>query len=1840
MGDQELINRYALKERDVRGVYNTLKEVLGDEEAKRQAYGLATQVLDFDGQAAFAASIGFVPSGQQAATDQQQASPDQQASAGTAPVSNEVPEDPLEGFDNPDIPVRQQADRDPTEGGLIAPQDTQDSTLSQIANLPLAVASGFERSFSDIPRAVSIVAGEKDDFMDRLADQIDGAFPEESQALKEATGALGFARDVAYGLGQIAGLVLGTAGTGGVGLAAKGLSKGATVALGKKAGSKIAQSAAAKNIDRLMFAGAAGGAGAGVELAEDYVQTLKDRGIAEEAIDPSEKRRVFLAAASVGALTESALPAKLAKKLQKVAPEVVRNVGDSIIHSTQKGLLRKKATDVAVNATIEGGTEAIQSGLNSVIAQAMYDADPVTFEEIQRSAAVGGTTGALISFMFGRRTRPQGIGEGGIRDKVSTDGLSGTPDTGAVRDPGEQQVMNVISRPAFARSIIEHETIDEVQSALADRTNLQQLFDMTTSFSTAEQKRNVTKVFEMIADPDSDNAAVIKKANQLFGGRETTQGFSNAIGNIFRDDVIVFDPDTQGETGLTHADFIEAIGDPRSAFSQNVGQARGRVITDAVQSGNLDQALTAMSAARRSSKGDTRQRLTAAVNQLKAIKAEGREDIRIRPVSVEREQEIVDSIGNTADSLPSVNSLETLSLRAQGLTGTSLETQLSRMNNSRGFTNEDRALAIKNALVVKQLETRFGTAERTKEYLARAGVDVAALGDQRIALISNSLSDGDSIGEIVNSLRRAPDNLGTDILTREFLPEDTQQKLKQAINSELNRLRRMYDARLREEVTTEDGFLSENDNITDDSLPGQLSSVMKQAGYAPSDIHRLIKGMGYSDIVAEVAQGRAEKPASVTIDPATAEFFTNPDYEPRTATRSSEAVRDTVENNNIDVLVSALQAPTGTVAPVRWVKKYLSPASTAGKVQGGVELLEKNKELIGAKHSAEITAAVKTQQIYDTLAQSSGVEKPTLSAGQNVQIYDYMHGDDTVKLDDDLKPAAELMREEIDAGSVAIGKEVVDLLNWLNEVDPNRSVDTRRIVSTLNKLSSNLGRYMNRTYRAFESPTVYRSLFLRDQQKFDQAVDMAMAEENITDRDHAKGLVENALHDAVNSKDDVSFFTSPNVATMGALAKRKDLPDWLRFTLGEDKDVIVGVHRTLEKQHKIVEAMRMQKSFLDMAIKSGLASTSAYHGYRKIDDTFSNGVSILGDFYVHEDVAEALETLNFNPSRDAGISFFNAMNYAQKKAATVWNVGTHVRNIIGALWYGARSGVNPIDYLNAWQRLSEFKAEADQGKYKAYREFLIRERLLQDSVHADQFTELEKNIDREGVLLTMAPVAQISSVKRGAELIASTSRGIDQFYRNADEAAKLAVFEKEYQDARDHRGMDVDEASRFAASRTRQTMPTPTDSPAIIKKLRSPNTGPAAAASIISSSFLTFSSEVLRNEINNISIAVQDMASPDPAIRKLGIRRAGRTMAVYAAAAAAAGAFEDEDEPLHHKHFERALPPYMRGLAGKYAGIDDSGMYNVSVSEYTQPFTLITNVLNDFSDEGLQGLAESAIDNLQSQFFGGNIMADGLLEMFKKTQGQSDKTLAEVTTDIAEGFIPRTARTAAELFVLSEQLETPEQRERLFNKAASFANLNSYTFEIDEMYRNLGYDLRATKKVFDRRKRDLFLKDTEGFDVREASLELVSAATEALDNAKDMARQAVHLTDALRREREGIAATGEKGTQRIARLGISNKDIVKTIRERSGFRKSVISGLLNAASNGRLDEVSITTDFGGWSFIDSVNQADFLEKEADRDSVLDGDLHDRRRKVLLQRMDEINAFILESQLNLKNRQRN
>lgn len=601
-----------------------------------------------------------------------------------------------------------------------------------------------------------------------------------------------------------------------------------------------------------------------------------------------------------------------------------------------------------------------------------------------------------------------------------------------------------------------------------------------------------------------------------------------------------------------------------------------------------------------------------------------------------------------------------------------------------------------------------------------------------------------------------------------------------------------------------------------------------------------------------------------------------------------------------------------------------------------------------------------------------GVDASKLDPAQSDSMYKALQGDAAAMgtLKPETQKAIQQMRDRIDTNT----QKTLD-------------TDTVSDIGLRTTLSGNKGQYVQRKYRVHSDPN-----FKPDAAAYDTAVQkLQQPRMNKAgtkqlgpglSSEQAAARVESMLSDWKEAGD-AGGSKGLGAKDLSTLIARDNIDPWVRDLMGEEKSPVTAFAKTVTSQAEMLASHQ----FLEKTKAAGFGDgwmfddKSAPVGFtsRIAVPSDSSFAPLNGKRTTPEIAAAFKDVATSTPVKDQPwVKALLFANRLAKTGATVGSVMTQARNWLGQLAFNTASGHLPVGYGEAAGSVFKdiFKGKSD-GMVQAAKKYGvlgdgINEHMLLDQLHKEGIRDI--NTDKNQALVPKAI--------RGAKAV------VDPFmkmYAAADNVGKVVGWTNEIRRAKAaYPEWSHDQQLAYAAERVRNTYPSYSKLPDIVKKARFTPFGP----------FAGFWYESIRTYGNNLVYASKDLAqgvkTGNVALQRQGAARMAGSVALAMAGVGAAAAsrkvfgVSDEDE----ENFRKNLPGYYENNNIVFTGKGPGTIKYInlsSVNPYSSMFDAVRAASrpNDVKSKLWEGV---------QQFFGqvtGEQIADAAFTDLRRNQTQS-----------------------------------------------------------------------------------------------------------------------------------------------------------------------------------------------------------------------------------------------------------
>jgi hypothetical protein len=361
--------------------------------------------------------------------------------------------------------------------------------------------------------------------------------------------------------------------------------------------------------------------------------------------------------------------------------------------------------------------------------------------------------------------------------------------------------------------------------------------------------------------------------------------------------------------------------------------------------------------------------------------------------------------------------------------------------------------------------------------------------------------------------------------------------------------------------------------------------------------------------------------------------------------------------------------------------------------------------------------------------------------------------------------------------------------------------------------------------------------------------------------------------------------------------------------------------------------------------------------------------SPLNGLYAEKDLVDAIENFEMTYKQGGFYQLYAAANAWVKWGKTVGSIQAQFRNPISNVLIEVANG--NIAFGGSSKPFRAVLAEFGVPKMdtKEGRAYLTRATQLgiYDNTVLNEFTQMLKDAQQyKGSTVDFAE----ELAGKGGNIAKKGVAALNKTYRAGDNLFKLMAWENETKQLMDGRGLSRQEAEVIAAERVKNTRPTYSRVPRIVKAMRlQPFFG----------NFISWPSEMLRIIPNTLRYAAEDLKTPG--MRRYGFNRLIGVLAATTATVAItrlgmwATGFNDRKMDA----LRRFVAPYQKNATLMPTGADGKDVGYVDIS-YTDPYEVFKGpaLAAASGKDPEESIANAILDFLES-YVGPSILANSIV---------------------------------------------------------------------------------------------------------------------------------------------------------------------------------------------------------------------------------------------------------------------
>jgi len=613
--------------------------------------------------------------------------------------------------------------------------------------------------------------------------------------------------------------------------------------------------------------------------------------------------------------------------------------------------------------------------------------------------------------------------------------------------------------------------------------------------------------------------------------------------------------------------------------------------------------------------------------------------------------------------------------------------------------------------------------------------------------------------------------------------------------------------------------------------------------------------------------------------------------------------------------------------------------------------------------------------------------KPKLTQDQSLQVDQFLRGYlPAENLPEAIRPVAQQMRRQLDNLSEGLIQSGV----FSQEVGPSG-------MSKADMIRMNKGEYLTRSYEKFDNPRFNVELLKkRDLVKYTQAETFVRNELKAQNPSITEEEVQGRIREIVEQGRDEpmeSMIQASGIGKkLGITKARQDIPEQIRYLMGEYNDPVINYARSASKMINLLQSQDQLNKLKEFGVANKLFfEKPTGNAVKQIAADGSDTRSPLNGLYAEPELVDAIE--NFEMMHKGGTLFqlYSMANAWVKWGKTVGSIQAQFRNPISNVLIEVANG--NVSFGGNLKPLRSVLAEfgVPSMDTKEGRAYLTRATQLglYDNTVLNEFSQILKDAQQyKGSTIDFAEDLSGKSINIAKKGLAA----LNKTYRAGDNLFKLMAWENETKQLMNGRGLSRQEAEVIAAERVKNTRPTYSRVPRIVKALRlQPFFG----------NFISWPSEMLRIIPNTLRYAGEDLKTPG--MRRYGFERLIGVLAATTATVAITrlGMWATGFNDRKMQALRRFVAPYQKNATLMPTGSDGKDVGYVDIS-YTDPYEVFKGpafaVASGRDPE--ESILNATKDFLES-YIGPSILANSIASAIygKTPQGRAIRNPQDTTLD-------------------------------------------------------------------------------------------------------------------------------------------------------------------------------------------------------------------------------------------------
>lgn len=820
----------------------------------------------------------------------------------------------------------------------------------------------------------------------------------------------------------------------------------------------------------------------------------------------------------------------------------------------------------------------------------------------------------------------------------------------------------------------------------------------------------------------------------------------------------------------------------------------------------------------------------------------------------------------------------------------------------------------------------------------------------------------------------------------------------------------------------------------------------------------------------------------------------------------------------------------------RQLSRWFMPG---GNLPETVQQAKRGRDRDVAVHEFDVSMLVGK---LNSAMKSAKINPDRLTDEQWSKYHEFLTGENDGKaLNQNERDALILMREHIDGLTKDYVASVNNKLHKRfaedGDIDPKES-------ARLEKMLGNIGKYLNRSYKAFDDPKWFekiptkviddaRAYLMQQYEKDGATAKEAQQKAQVTMNEMVKT---GTAYDSLGSFIAESKLGSKDLST---LIPRKDISPEIRALLGEYADPRINYAKSVSKMSAMIANDKLLSTIRDMGINNFIFEKDSRppNATVQLAGEASEVYAPLNGMWTTPEIKEAFEDAMGGERGEGWLDKAIQINGFIKFGKTVLSPTTAMRNVMSAYFFTVANGHFNQKYMK--QAVAAFNAQVKEKVTDGESDYikrLIKLGVLYDSANAGDIVKV----------MTDGKINQMLEGRSGAafENLRWLTAKATGFYRFGDDFWKIVGFENE-KAALVRTGMKESEAEALAAERIQNTYPTYS---------RVGKAGAWLSRFPLAGTFVSFPAEVIRTTGNMMKLAASEIKSDNPKIREMGAKRivgmslaSGGMFALSALSAAMFGVTDDEEEALRD-----LAPPWQKNSTFIYAGRDSDNNLRYFDMSFLDPYAYWKRPIEAMMrDQPVNEAIASSISDMVSPFLGTDISTGKILEVIsnKKQSGgqvykENDTAIrksADIAGHLALGLAPGAVNNAWRIGMAATDVKRSTGKPySLSDEMLALAGFRSSTFDpkVGLYYRTFDFNSAIAEA---RKELSGVLRDPNKVSDSEISAAKARAKTKQEQAFKQMSR--------LIKAAQTGGASRRQVMQILLLAGISKRNVGFLLRE-------------------------------------------------------------------------------------------